>query len=108
MQTFKILIKKTNTHTKHYAFLQLYLRGHGFGLASFQGQEQFPRPCVSPQVARDSHAGSKDWGVRVGRQAAEHTVVKTTEPGKLLMLGLSSSASGLVFTMTEITGTTKG
>ena len=76
-------------------------------LKAQDGREQFPSLCVSLRLPGTDTLGAKTGGGGAGReQVAEHTVVKTTEPGKLLTAGLSSSASGLVFTTTQITETT--
>ena len=53
-----------------------------------------PASVCEPVTARDGRTGSQRES---GGQAAEPTVVKTTQPGKLVALGLSSLASGLVF-----------
>lgn len=54
-----------------------------------------PVSVCEPATARDGRTGSQRG--ESGGQAAEPTVVKTTQPGKLVALGLSSPVSGLVF-----------
>lgn len=60
MQRFIILIKNKTKHEKHYAFPQLFLRGHSYGPASLAGQERPQYPCAEPTTDVHGHAGGKD------------------------------------------------